>query len=72
MNTDSSVTIREPWLPLPPKGGTGGTNEMPWNYPTFEAYGRQFIRKLQRQRDGRRPGSSKFSPIASCVVEVKP
>jgi hypothetical protein len=21
MNTDSSVTIREPWLPLPPKPG---------------------------------------------------
>ena len=38
MNNDSSVTIRDPWLPLPPKGGKGGTNETPLNYQTFEIY----------------------------------
>jgi len=27
MNIDSPVPTRDPWLPLPPKGGKDGTNE---------------------------------------------
>jgi len=28
----------EPWLPLPPKGGKGGTDETSLNYQAFEVY----------------------------------
>jgi hypothetical protein len=38
MNADSSVTTRDPWLPLLPKTGKGGTNETPLNYQAFEVY----------------------------------
>ena len=31
---------RDPWLPLPPKGGKGGNNETSLNYQAFEVYGR--------------------------------
>ena len=70
MNT-SSVTNRDPWLPLPPESGKGGTNEMPWNYDqAFEAHGNQTTPKLLTQSDGRRPDSSPLAPIATGVGEV--
>ena len=31
---------RDPWLPLPPKGGKGGKTETSLNYQAFEVYGR--------------------------------
>jgi hypothetical protein len=72
MNT-SSVTTRDPLLPLPPEGGKGGTNETPWNYyEAFEASGQQTTSKLLTQSDGRRPESSPLAPIATGVVEVQP
>jgi hypothetical protein len=32
------MTTRDPWLPLPPKGGKGGTNETALNYQYFQVY----------------------------------
>ena len=32
------VTTRDPWFPLPPKGGKGGTNETALNYQYFQVY----------------------------------
>jgi hypothetical protein len=73
MTTDFPLTTPDPWLPLPPEGGKGGTNEMPWNYDqAFKEYGQQTSRQRLTQSDGRRPDSSPLAPIATGVVEVKP
>jgi hypothetical protein len=39
--TPGTISLpRDPWLPLPPKGGKGGKNETSLNYQAFEVYGR--------------------------------
>ena len=40
MNDNSSISTHDPWLPLPPKSGKGGTNETLSNYRDFQVYGR--------------------------------
>src|SRR5450432_2177965 len=39
MNANSSISTHDPWLPLPPKSGKGGTNETLSNYRAFQVYG---------------------------------
>jgi hypothetical protein len=56
MNIDAPVTTtRDPWLPLPPKGGKGGTNETQSNYRFFQVYLHESLvdgrRSLQRTAD---------------------
>ena len=35
---NSSVSTRDPWLPLPPRGGKGGKTETSLNYQAFKVY----------------------------------
>jgi hypothetical protein len=55
MNIDSPVPTRDPWLPLPPKGGKDGTNETALNYRYFQVYLHQSMvdgrRSLRRTAD---------------------
>jgi hypothetical protein len=38
MYANSSISTRDPWLPLPPRGGKGRKTETSSNYKAFEVY----------------------------------
>jgi hypothetical protein len=38
MYANSSISTRDPWLPLPPRGGKGGKTETSSNCQAFEVY----------------------------------
>jgi hypothetical protein len=48
----------DPWLPLPPKGGKGGTDETPLNYEAFEVYAQQAPSERSIARTARIRGKS--------------
>jgi hypothetical protein len=63
MNANSSISTRDPWLSLPPKGGRGGKNETSLNINP---------RRPSIDRQAQIPGQVAVRPVAPNVSPGAP